>query len=286
MMHLRLSTSLSSLVTDLWSTCRRWYSRSQKARGRLRCLLLLALLASSSGCVGMRDKLLYHHGVDKFVVGHKNHLLAKRAWKRCPQSTCESKYFRQGFLDGYMDVAWGGNGCVPPTAPRKYWSWAYQNADGQCAADDWFAGYPVGAAAAQQEGIGVWGQIPSSRPGDGCINCEPGQEPGTEIYLPEMQPSDVPLEELPPASSQRLDELPYYAPDSTPPQTMTIPPLTPLAPQGLTDDASQAGLNMSDSGNAYSPNRFVLLSDLTEESAPSEPVSRWPRPEPIADYRR
>lgn len=61
-----------------------------------------------------------------------------------------------------MDVADGGTGCVPTFPPREYWGWKYQSCEGQARVAAWFAGYPHGARAAEEDGIGNYYQIQTS----------------------------------------------------------------------------------------------------------------------------
>ena len=61
-----------------------------------------------------------------------------------------------------MDVADGGTGCTPAFPPRDLWGWKYQSCEGQARVAAWFAGYPHGARAAEEDGIGNWNQIQTS----------------------------------------------------------------------------------------------------------------------------
>lgn len=71
--------------------------------------------------------------------------------------------FAEGYRQGYEDVAYGvSNGCTPSFPPRDYWGWQYQSAEGQKKVSAWFAGYPHGARAAEEEGVGNWSQIQMS----------------------------------------------------------------------------------------------------------------------------
>ena len=72
------------------------------------------------------------------------------------------KEFAQGFKAGYMEIADGGTGCSPAFPPREYWGWKYQSCEGQARVAAWYAGYPHGARAAEEEGIGSWTQIQTS----------------------------------------------------------------------------------------------------------------------------
>ncbi len=102
--------------------------------------------------------------VDKFMIGYRNSAMAAKAWhreKHCFQGKCRGNLrdFEAGFLQGYMDVAAGGDGCVPAIAPEKYWGWRYQSDKGQAGVNAWYEGYPMGVRAAEKDGVGNWGQI-------------------------------------------------------------------------------------------------------------------------------
>jgi hypothetical protein len=140
----------------------RWVSR-------LLWLLGIALLfAANTGCStfqGVRDYLQYNDATDDFVIGWRNYVWANKAWaaqKECYYGQPHLADFGEGFRAGYRNVAAGGNGCPPPLPPRNYWSWKYQSPEGQAKIAAWFAGYPYGAAAAEQEGAGNWREIPVS----------------------------------------------------------------------------------------------------------------------------
>ncbi len=126
------------------------------------------LVAVGGGCSmlqGVQDYIEYNDMTDDFVVGWRNFAWANKAWharKAC--HACEPQFhnFGEGFRAGYRDVASGSNGCPPPLPPRQYWSWKYQNPEGQAKIAAWFAGYPHGAKAAEEDCAGNWRQIPVS----------------------------------------------------------------------------------------------------------------------------
>lgn len=137
----------------------------------LRALWVLAaflLVGAGGGCSmlqGVRDYVQYNDCTDDLVVGWRNYVWANNAWHaRKAQFACQSQLrdFGGGFRAGYRDVAAGSNGCPPPLPPREYWSWKYQSPEGQAKIAAWFAGYPHGARAAEEDGAGNWRQIPVS----------------------------------------------------------------------------------------------------------------------------
>ncbi len=137
-------------------------------RSRLRVLIAagcLGFIVSSAGCTNIEygcRKLRRAECIDDFMIGHRNSVLAAKAWyreKHCYQNHGELRHVKAGFIAGYIDVATGGNGCTPNIAPAEYWGWRFQNANGQAAVNAWFSGFPLGARAAEKEGISHWGQI-------------------------------------------------------------------------------------------------------------------------------
>ncbi len=99
--------------------------------------------------------------------------------------------FCEGFRAGYDAIAEGGDGCTPAFPPRQYWGWRYQSAEGQEKVAAWYAGFPHGARAAEEDGIGNWGQIQTSsaiqQRYDEHGMLGPGQTPG--MYpMPAAQP--------------------------------------------------------------------------------------------------
>ena len=137
------------------------------------CLGLIAV--GSTGCTmttGLGRSLTNHECIDDFMIAYRNKAMAEKAWhcrkdRFCNQ--CFEKEFKDGFLAGYAAVAEGGYACTPAIAPSQYWGWRYQSASGQGAVNAWFQGFPEGARAAEEDGIGNWRQVgysgPRSAPG-------------------------------------------------------------------------------------------------------------------------
>lgn len=165
-------------------------------------------------------------GNDDFVIGWRNYVWAKRAYaKRRAQFECH-KYedaFCEGFIDGYCSVGDGGDGCTPPLPPNKYWGWKYQSGEGQGKVAAWYSGYPLGAQAAEEDGIGYYGEIQISssiqaaydgqKTNNGCLTCPPytNEEvigPAPEIYEAPLVP-DVTVE---------LDDQALFKPKTVPSQ--------------------------------------------------------------------
>ncbi|TWT76713.1 hypothetical protein CA13_72110 [Planctomycetes bacterium CA13] len=158
------------LVSSAASGSSKLTRKSRRSRRAIRAVMLAGLsiaIVGSTGCTmfsGVCKSVQQTEALDEFMIGHRNRVMAAKAWHCQKHQFCNpSSAFKDGFIEGYMDVANGGNGCIPSVAPSKYWGWAYQSANGQSAVNDWFAGYPMGVKAAEQDGVGHWNQIQTGR---------------------------------------------------------------------------------------------------------------------------
>lgn len=138
-------------------------------RKRLAILLLASSatvpLAGCSAFTGLNNSWQYNGYWNQTMMGHRNKSSASKAWHCRKHHFCNEKYLRefsQGFRAGYMDVADGGKGCTPSFPPREYWGWKYQSCEGQARVAAWYSGFPHGARAAEEDGIGTWTQIQTS----------------------------------------------------------------------------------------------------------------------------
>lgn len=175
-------------------------------------LSVCALVAAGGGCSmlqGVQDYVDYNDLTDDFVVGWRNYVWANRAWSaRKAVHACEPQFadFGEGFRAGYRDVAAGGNGCPPALPPRQYWSWKFQSPEGQAKIAAWFAGYPHGAKAADEDGAGNWRQIPVSH----VIEAQYSPE-FTQGQIPRIDGSNFPqptADPIPGNQEQPLDPSP------------------------------------------------------------------------------
>ena len=127
------------------------------------CVGLLVSVCGGCTIIGGVGTLIRNNdSCTDFMVGYRNSALAAKAWhreKHLHHGRPFLKDFRAGFVAGYLDVADGGNGCLPAYCPREYWGWQYQSSVGQQACDAWFAGFPLGAKAAEEDGVAHWGHI-------------------------------------------------------------------------------------------------------------------------------
>ncbi len=141
-------------------------NRARRLNHLTRAALLTGLsvvVLSAGGCTmisGATHALKNHDGVNEFMIGHRNKTMAAKAW-HCQKENFgnPSNAFKDGFIQGYLDICDGGHGCTPAIAPSQYWGWMYQSSNGQVAVNDWFAGFPMGAKAAEQDGVGHWSGV-------------------------------------------------------------------------------------------------------------------------------
>lgn len=149
---------------------RRSTMRSRRMRGLLVVATVASLIAPSTGCMlvnGIQRGFSRHDSLDEFMVNYRNRAWAARAWLCRKDRYAGHSYLADleaGFRQGYEDVAAGGSGCLPAVCPRSYWGWQYQSADGQARMNAWFEGYPLGVQAAEQDGVGHWGNVGTAFP--------------------------------------------------------------------------------------------------------------------------
>lgn len=208
-----------------------------------RRLLLLSVvsasLASFSGCsvfVGIRDYIAYNDSTNRLVMGWRNDVWAQQSWHENKHLYDDQPYkadFGVGYRDGYAAVASGGNGCPPPLPPRKYWRWHYETPEGQAKIAAWFAGYPHGAAAAEQDAAGEWQEIPVSHSIE-------------QQYTPEFENGTMFL-------PQEVSEQ-YYGPAGPAPASGSLPPASVLGPEVPAPAAPTLMHGAQNSGP--SPDRF------------------------------
>lgn len=230
----------------------------------------------------------------------RNRHLAKVAWQSVADQFAGQPYvehFERGFLEGYFDVAQGGDGCVPAFPPRRYWSVYYQSPQGQQMILAWFAGYAEGARVAEQDGVRNFTMIPTSirdprenapipavvEPGAAPLPVPAGDTFGQRGYLRRTGVKNSSRTGLSPAASS----VPTVARRDSVPAT--------LAPASVTEDASRATRPMLD-GRAVSAPAVLAAGRLAspavrptvDETPPLQVPQRSPLmvPNPASTYRR
>ena len=143
--------------------------RSQNKSGMLIVATLMCLgILNSAGCTavtGITNVFRFNNDLNEYIVKQRAYSQGLKAWHSRKHCFVDQKYlkdFKRGFLAGYVQVADSGDGCTPAFPPAEYWNWPYQSAEGQARIAAWFAGFPHGAQAAEQDGVGNWSQIPTS----------------------------------------------------------------------------------------------------------------------------
>lgn len=152
------------------TTTRKGRVLSSRAKVFQAAALAVALVAScSTGCSlvhNFSESFRYEDTWNDAAGKIRNRSMSTRSWHRHKHQFCNEAClndFCSGYRQGYEDVASGSsNGCTPNFPPRDYWGWQYQSAEGQKKVSSWFAGYPHGARAAEEEGVGNWSQIQMS----------------------------------------------------------------------------------------------------------------------------
>ncbi len=162
----------ASPVSDTRSGQRTARSRTRFARPQrtLRRLILTAatvagMLGGLPGCSTLHNgfKAMCNNGTwNESVLMIRNRNFSAKAWYRRKHHFCNEKYikdFSAGFRAGYEDAANGVDDCTPAFPPKEYWGWQFQSAEGQGRTSAWFAGYPQGVRAAEEDGITHWNQL-------------------------------------------------------------------------------------------------------------------------------
>jgi hypothetical protein len=112
-------------------------------------VLLLTLVC---GCFyELRDEMA------ECKISCANHFAAHAAWRTVRRNCggfCCPHSFKTGFMNGYTDVADGGNGCPPVTPQIDLFNcmWLDRCSESEKMAA-WYSGYEAGAAAAQEDGV-------------------------------------------------------------------------------------------------------------------------------------
>lgn len=182
-------------------------------------LLVLAIALGASGCAEFQE----------LKIDNRNRYLAKEAWGSL-QETYEcmnfEKDFGRGFRQGYYDVASGGDGCPPVLPPRRYWSVRYMNMDGRARTEAWFSGFRYGALVAEQDGVGIFMQLPISVPSEDSRERTPTPPLSTdEPSASEVAPTPPPPEPIdaPESMPMSVAPLPEESVPSSPPDVSPVP---------------------------------------------------------------
>jgi hypothetical protein len=128
-------------------------------------MVLAATFIPVIGCQGLQNCCNVSGYWDAKVARDKQAWAAKNAWNsrfQCYENEAHIQDFARGFKAGYLEVAGGGSGCTPAFPAREYWGYKHQNCEGQAKVAAWFAGYPHGVRAAEEDGVGNFYQLQTS----------------------------------------------------------------------------------------------------------------------------
>jgi hypothetical protein len=214
------------------------------------------------GCASFRD------AIDQDFLYLKMCAEAERAWRIYRpvdlDQLPDSKDFEQGFMDGFVAVAFGANGCPPTLPSRDYWGPRFKNDVGKARITTWYNGYAAGAFAAQREGMQDRNRLPTAVElfGHGSLKSDPSSMTPVMRSSPVAPSHDAlpPIPELPPPgtppviSPPATEPLPLPFPMGAAAKPKTAAPPTPLGswkPSPATFEPSPVVLPVS--ASALSP---------------------------------
>ncbi|WP_437191419.1 hypothetical protein [Planctomicrobium sp. SH527] len=176
------------------------FHASQRVTALLSGMLVCALWFS--GCQiqqGIQHQIQYCEPLDEACQSIHIKMAAHREWKHyvhlCPPDDPHRCYFKDGFIDGFMNVASGGQGCLPAIPPRKYWKSCYETEDGQLKIQAYFQGYPEGVQAAFETGNSRSTRLPTSihaNSSANCPSCPPTHHPQESFLFDNLNPTSAP----------------------------------------------------------------------------------------------
>jgi hypothetical protein len=132
--------------------------RCCKEVAMLKRLVLCLSLAGLTGCASIADHHYQH------TIKHRSCAAWKCAKNCIPCDCCSPKDFEKGFKAGWVEVAQGGNGCLPPVPPKCYWKPCYQDCEGMKQVKCWYDGYCLGAQAQMAQCLDACPQAPNLPP--------------------------------------------------------------------------------------------------------------------------
>ncbi len=266
--------------------------KSHRFRKRARTLILLAgiglTLLPSTGCnivTNLRTQFKHNSALDDFLIDYRNDAWAAKAWhcrKHRFGNRRNLKDLEAGFRAGYMAIAEGGNGCVPAVCPQAYWGFQYQDCNGQARMNSWFEGYPLGVAAAEEDGIGHWSQVPTSLPMPAPV--QPTVPPGPSVMGPAAGGAAAG------ALGAGADAEPIMTPAPDPAANRVAPAETNPAPNSSSKSKPAGSAAPADSlpnGDVKKPAptapkvETIPATPLNPPPKPAAPVAPPAKPEPL-----
>lgn len=253
---------------------------SVRTRTAFAVLTAVASLFGFAGCHSSYQGFQYSHGLDSYIARKRASIQAWYLWMQCRDQCCCERVcdYRRGFIEGYCNVAMGGDGCAPVVPAARYWGWRYQDASGGECVAAWYEGYPVGVAAALQVGTHYEIQtiVPDSDEYDEFqrefYNSYDHTTPTADPILPEAAPPLAPAYEPEvPTPIETAPEAVIPAPIETAPEAgrpapiETAPEAGVPAPIGVdTDDFIDAPVVPSTESNTTTATEATFDDDLLE----------------------
>ncbi len=157
---------------------------------------------------------------------------ADQAWREQCASHPRRRYssaYVGGFKDGFVDYVFaGGSGEPPAVPPRQFWNVEERNPRGHTQADQWFAGFRLGAQVAHNEGYREQTIVPAS-----VFNLGPERDSWEDAWHEHSRSSE-------PFTAPRLDapHLPEAVPPGRPIPEETSDFSEPTFPQNGTPNAA------------------------------------------------
>lgn len=225
-------------------------------------LLILSTLLPFTGCRAYLEQIVYNEYIDETFVSIQNFLRARKAWEAreaCYEHEPLLYDFRAGFYRGYQDVAQGKDGCTPLFPPRHYWNWYNRNAEGYARIQAWFAGYPHGVIAAQEDGVGAFTKIPTEPAITRAITRHLDNDPAVKHLPPPPVMELPPVEEVGPRLPEALPE-PSAPPLGVPSSTLQLQPKS--SPEGKVTRRKQ-----SPAANSTEPAPFLAVETFAQPEA-------------------
>ncbi len=214
---------------------------------RLRMLFgVLGLCLPGAGCslfvAGTRNVIFEATDrTERALESFRNGKLANAAWDAVEQANPRGTFspdYISGFKDGFVDyLEAGGTGEPPPLPPARYWKVRYQTPTGLHAAEEWFAGFRDGAAAARASGT----------------------REGVVLPLALHSPGPVPPHPVPPL------------PAPVPPAPIPGPPLLPEEPAPATRQGAPAAVQAASPAAPRPPALAVVPVRAAPAVAPGRP---------------
>lgn len=238
------------------------------ARRSLGTALLMMCLTSSGCCLPqiLRSTFQPYENILRMkAIKLRAASQASDVWEarfaRCYAHHACSEDVRDGFITGYVEAAFGSDGCPPPV-PRS--STIYRTIGHRTpAAIPWYEGYDLGHAAAITSGVDRWRLLPTDpdllRPKCESSCCSESQAPLA------LEPDYVPAEPVPAQLQSEPTEVPAPMPELPPGEELNLP-----EPDGTNFDAPEL-----DSAEMDIPKAWLEMDPTAMDASTNDPPPSW-----------